>query len=295
MIDPRALLTFHRVCEAGTISGAARALNLSQPSVSSAIATLEARLGMRLFERSRSGIVLTSAGETLALRARMLHNLLRDAESEAASVRDGAWGPLRIGGTPGALVSLLPPALRALDASGLNVGLNVVERSDAVLNDMLRAGDIELAFVTTEIEEPPADLAEITCARDPFTLIVGRVHDDLPDSLPLGAARDLKWVLPEAEGAFRRQVDALFVANGVSMPRSVVRCDSLLTTKAMVRSGSRVTLLPREVASAELSIGVLRAIALEGVDFSRNVGVRHRTDRVLSPVARQLVLHALQT
>lgn len=83
MLDPRALLTFHRVCEAGTISAAARKLNISQPSVSSVISGLEARLGTRLFERQRSGIVLTAAGEALRLRARMMFNLLRDAEAEA--------------------------------------------------------------------------------------------------------------------------------------------------------------------------------------------------------------------
>ncbi|MEP7222956.1 MAG: LysR family transcriptional regulator [Novosphingobium sp.] len=45
MLDPRALLTFYRVCQEGTISAAARVLNISQPSASSAIAALEARLG----------------------------------------------------------------------------------------------------------------------------------------------------------------------------------------------------------------------------------------------------------
>jgi DNA-binding transcriptional LysR family regulator len=44
MIDPRALRTFHEVCRAGSITGAARALNISQPSVSSAIALLEAMM-----------------------------------------------------------------------------------------------------------------------------------------------------------------------------------------------------------------------------------------------------------
>ena len=56
MLDPRALLTFHRVCEAGTISGAARALNLSQPSVSSAIAGLEARLSLQRCHQSLEGV-----------------------------------------------------------------------------------------------------------------------------------------------------------------------------------------------------------------------------------------------
>ena len=295
MIDPRGLLTFNQVCEAGTISGAARALNISQPSVSSAIAALEARLGARLFDRSRSGIVLTPEGEVLRMRAQMLHNLLRDAQAEVEGVGEGVWGPLRVGGTPGALVSLLPAALQVLDAQGLQISLNVIERPDGVLNDMLRSGDIELAFVTTEIEEPPADLLETTFSRDPFTLVVGRAHDDLPSKLSLRAAGPMQWVLPEAQGAFRRQVDALFIASGLPTPRDVVRCDSLLTTKAIVRTGRRVTLLPREVASAELSVGVLRAIELEQTGFDRSVGVRRHRERMLSPLAvrmlEQLAFH----
>jgi len=289
MLDARGLLTFHRVCLSGTISGAARALNISQPSVSNAIAALEARLGTRLFDRSRSGIVLTAEGEALKVRAHMLYNLLRDAEAEVENVRSGVWGPLRVGGTPGALVSLLPPAIRALDEKGLHLSLNVVERPDSALNDMLRNGDIELAFVTTEIEEPPADLVESTFSRDAFTLIAGRANDALPDRMSLRDARDMQWVLPEAQGAFRRQVDALFIACSLPTPRDVVRCDSLLSTKAIVRGGLRVTILPREVASAELSIGVLRAITLDEAEFARSVGIRRHRDRTLSPLARRLI------
>ena len=154
---------------------------------------------------------------------------------------------------------------------------------------MLRNGDIELAFVTTEIEEPPVDLVETTFARDAFTLIAGRANDALPDRMSLRDAGVMQWVLPEAQGAFRRQVDALFIASGLPIPRDVVRCDSLLTTKAIVRSGRRVTILPRDVASAELSIGVLRAIALVEAGFTRSIGIRRHRERSLSPVARRLV------
>ncbi len=289
MLDPRALLTFHRVCEEGTISAAARALNIAQPSVSSAIAALEARLGVQLFARSRSGIVLTPEGEALRLRASLLYHVLRDAEAEVAGLRDGIEGPLHVGGTPGALVSLLPPALHALEADGRGLAVNVVERPDGALNRMLLAGEIELAFVTTEIEEPPAGLIETTFSRDPFTLVVGHAHDALPDRMSLHDAAGMAWVLPEAQGAFRRQVDALFIASGLPAPRDVVRCDSLLTTKAIVRDGRRVTILPRQVASAELSIGVLRAIALTEAGFSRSVGIRRAEGRGLTPMALRLL------
>lgn len=289
MIDPRTLRTFHAVCRAGTISGAARALNLSQPSVSAAIQSLEASLGVELFTRSRGGIILSPAGEALSRSAEMQASLLAKAEEDVEAAKAGLFGALSVGGTPGALVSLLPRALTALDGMDLQFSLSVIERSDRDLVRMLRQGEIELAFVTTELEEPADDIAEQTLSRDPFALIVGRRHDDLPDRLKLTEATGLPWVLPEAQGAFRRQVDALFIDSGLPVPRNVIRCDSLLTTKALVRQGKRVTILPVEVAAAELSIGVLRAITLEDTRLGRSVGVRWIRDRPISPFADRLL------
>ena len=289
MIDPRAVRTFHEVCRAGSISAAARALNISQPSVSSAIALLEARLGTVLFARGRSGIVLTAAGEALQARAQMLDHLLRDAEAEVAAAREGVAGPLRIGGTPGALVSLLPLAIARLEAAFPHLTLNVLERPDRDLAGMLRDGDIELAFVTTAMDEAPDDIAERTLARDPFALIVGAGNAAMPDDIALRRAEGLRWVLPEAQGAFRRQVDALFTAAGVAVPRDVIRCDSLLTTKAILRDTTRVTILPMRVAASELSMGVLRAVRIEEAGFDRSIGVRWLKARGLSLLARELL------
>ena len=289
MIDPRTLRTFHEVCRAGSISAAARALNISQPSVSNAIGLLEARLGAKLFTRTRAGIVLTPEGEALRRRAELLDNQLRDAEAEVAAAQEGIAGPLRVGGTPGALVSLLPHGLTALGASQSRLALHVIERPDRNLTGMLRAGEIEVAFVTTDIGEPPEDIAERTFARDHFALIVGGAHQDLPDQISLKQAAGLQWVLPEAAGAFRRQLDALFISAGVPAPRDVIRCDSLLTTLGIVRSGMRVTILPVQVAASELAFGSLRAIAISEAGFSRSIGARWVKGRALSPLAGQLL------
>lgn len=289
MIDPRALRTFHEVCRAGSITGAARALNISQPSVSSAIALLEARLGATLFERTRAGIVLTPAGHALQARAQMLEHLLRDAQAEVKAASEGLSGPLRIGGTPGALVSLLPLAMARIEERLPRITLSVLERADRELTAMLREGDIEMAFVTTAMEEPDEDLAERTLARDPFALIVGPDVAGMHEPFSLKRADQLRWVLPEAQGAFRRQVDALFAAAGTPVPRDAVRCDSLLTTKALVRDCGRVTILPMRVAASELSMGVLRALPIAEAVFERSVGVRWLKERGMSPLADALI------
>lgn len=99
-------------------------------------------------------------------------------------------------------------------------------------------------------------------------------------------------MLPEARGAFRRQVDALFIAAGVSVPRTTIRCDLLLTTRAIVRETDRVTVLPRAVALDGAPDGSIRAIAIEEAVFERSVGVLRLAGRRLSPLA-EAMLHAL--
>lgn len=274
MLDPRALKTFLAVCRANSISGGARALNISQPSVSNAIAQLEQSVDAVLFERSRTGISLTPDGMVLLRRAEAMDNLLKGAEEELRLSRTGVVGPLHVGGTPGALVSLLPAAIRQLEEKVGRFGLHVVERSDRDLPGMLRSGEIELAFVTTGLEAPPEDLEEVTFSRDPFSLIVGRRNDHLPSEVSLRDVMGMRWVLPEARGAFRRQIDALFTSADIPIARDAIRCDSLLTTKAIVRHSERVTILPMQVASAELSIGVLRSIAIAEATFPRSIGIR---------------------
>ena len=292
-IDPRALLTFRAVCDTGSISAAARALNLSQPSVSNTISLLERKLGVVLFERGRGGIVLTAEGEVLQRRAEAMATLLDDAVTEIEHTRHGIAGPLRIGGTPGALLTLLPGAIMRVEEAIGDFALSAIERPDEELLEMVRKGAIELAFVTTGIESVPADMKEVTCANDPFVLIVGPRHELLPGRVSLREVESYPWVLPEARGAFRRQVDALFIAAGVAVPRTTIRCDSLLTTRAIVRESDRVTVLPRTVALDGVTDDSIRAIMIEEAVRERSVGVLWLAGRPLSRPA-QAMMEALQ-
>lgn len=258
------------------------------------MAQLETTLGVQLFSRSRSGIALTHSGALLRRRAEALEALLATAEREIALAREEVTGPIAIGGTPGALTSLLPFAASSLRAAGVRFELRIIERSDAALVELLRNETVEIAIVTTGIEPPPPDIIEEPIASDPFDLIVGEANAALPDQLRLRDLSEMPWVLPDAAGAFRRQVDALFIAAQTPQPSNVIRCDSLITTKAIVRQSDYATLLPRQVAAAELEIGALRAITLSDVKLVRSIGVRRLADRQPSSLAEQF-LALLQT
>jgi DNA-binding transcriptional LysR family regulator len=288
-LDPRALRTFLTVCRAGSISEGARRLFLTQPAVSATILQLEQALDTVLFARARSGIRLTPSGIALRTRAEAMEAVLQNAEREIALLKDAVTGPLVIGGTPGALASLVAPAVARLRHDYPAFELQILERPDNQLSELLRNERIDLAVVTTGIDPVPEDFTEETVVRDPFALMVGAANDHLPERLSLSSIVDARWVLPHAEGAFRRQVDALFLATGTRTPANVIRCDSLLTTKALVRKTDYVTILPHEVASAEIASGTLRAIEINGTELLRNVGVRLLKGKLLSPFALALL------
>ena len=288
-LAPRALVVFNQVCQSGSISGAARALGVSQPSVSQTIAQLESRLGVALLKRTATGIALTREGEALWAKAAALSAVLHEAREAVERASAGIAGPIRIGGTPGALVSLVPRAIRHLDEARASFDMSVIEASDEALSEMLRRREIELALVTTGLASPQDEFAEWTVMQDPFALIVGAAHAGLPDSLRLDSISALPWVLPRAGGGFQRQIQSLFINAQCSQPKNVVRCDSLLTTKGIVRTTDRVTILPRQVVEAELSVGVLRAIEIENVTFQRQIGVRALASADLSPLAQRFI------
>lgn len=274
-IDPRALRTYLAVCRTGSITGAARSLNISQPAVSVTVAQLEYSLGTKLFERSRTGIILTAAGKVLFRRAEALEDLLKVAEEEVTLAEQAISGPFRIGGTPGALTSIVPELVSALANKGVRHRMYIAEGTDADLTDMLQNGGIDVAVVTTQIDKLDPHLEEMTIISDPFSLIVGRSNHHLPDRIHLSSATEMRWIMPAAAGAFRRQISALFLAADTPLPGQVIRCDSLLTTKAILRTSDYVTILPNGVAAAELESGALRAIEIVGATINRKIGVRY--------------------
>jgi DNA-binding transcriptional LysR family regulator len=90
------MMTFVRVVETGSFSGAARQLGLGQPAVSKIVAQLEERLQVRLLLRSTHGLTPTEAGLRFHERARIAIQEVEEAEFEARGAGAGLSGRLRI-------------------------------------------------------------------------------------------------------------------------------------------------------------------------------------------------------
>jgi DNA-binding transcriptional LysR family regulator len=105
------IVIFNAVCEAGTVSGAARKLNLSQPAVSKALAKLEAEVGV-LFERTSRRMIPTQAALLLLQDVERLSRTRENAMRKVDSLQRGVALPLRIATTPSLAHSIVAHALR---------------------------------------------------------------------------------------------------------------------------------------------------------------------------------------
>jgi DNA-binding transcriptional LysR family regulator len=142
----RHLRAFATIAEVGGFARAATRLNLSQPALSRQIHSLEAELGVLLFDRVGRRVQLTSEGEDLLRRSRQLLTEIESFGERARALRTGQTGVLRVGTTPQAIESLLVSFLPRYQARHPGVEVHLVEDGGARLPGRLERGEIHLSI-----------------------------------------------------------------------------------------------------------------------------------------------------
>jgi DNA-binding transcriptional LysR family regulator len=140
------------VAEHGSFSEAALELDLSQPAISHAIATLEEELGVILFARGRRGAILTSAGEKTLAHARQILAHLEMIEQEANLHKGLNGGQVRIASFRSVATYMLPKVIAKFQQQFPEVTVTLIERLSYVdVEQCLREGkaDIGITYLPT--------------------------------------------------------------------------------------------------------------------------------------------------
>ena len=140
-IDWLLLQSFASVGEHGSLSAAARANGTSQPTLSRHMSDLEARIGARLFERTRTGIELTPAGTSLMTHARDMATAAARLSLTAAGQDARLAGSVRITASDIVATYMLPDILTALRIAEPDIDIELVA-SDRSENLLRREADI---------------------------------------------------------------------------------------------------------------------------------------------------------
>ncbi len=148
-LDLRLLRIFLAVVDAKGLSEAQAALNIGQPTISTHLATLEARVGFRLCERGRSGFHLTPKGEKFVSAARALLNTVTDFGVSVRNMDKTLVGNLRLGlidHAPTRLLQQVSTSIAAFRRRSEAVRFSIAVRPPRDLEEQLIQGELDLVF-----------------------------------------------------------------------------------------------------------------------------------------------------
>lgn len=146
MLDIRLITAFSAVVNNGSVTGAARAMGVTQPAVSAQIARLEAHVGFELFERIKGRLTLTTRGAQFHNQVRTALDAMERLDSAAIDIRSGLTESLTIAGHPSASISVLPEVTASLMAAHPQARVTMVNRSSEGVAAAFKAGAIDVAI-----------------------------------------------------------------------------------------------------------------------------------------------------
>ncbi|WP_439118090.1 LysR family transcriptional regulator [Nereida ignava] len=145
---------FIAVAEELHFGRAAERLDMAQPPLSRAIKQFEEELEAILFNRGRSAITLTQAGERLLERGKAIMAQLEDTQLEVRRLGQGAEGRLRVGFVGSATFGILPNIIRSYRANYPDVNLSLIPMNNADLHRALVSRELDLAFARPTLKDP---------------------------------------------------------------------------------------------------------------------------------------------
>jgi len=207
-LDLNLLRVFVVVAEAGSVTGAAERLYLTQPAISAALRRLSESVGEPLFARAGRGLTLTARGK----------RLLQSAQPHLAALVSAALSPtvfdpqtneqtVRLGLSDANEAWLLPPLLRILARVAPRMQLVVLQAEFRSVGDALLSGRIDLAV--TVADELPAGMQRIPLFMGGFVCLYDANSVRLPKRLTLERYLAQEHVIVSYNGDLRGIVEDL--------------------------------------------------------------------------------------
>jgi molybdate transport repressor ModE-like protein len=287
-IDPVRLRLLVEVDRRGSISAAADACRIGQPSATKHLKTLEAAVGAKLVERDGRSSRLTEAGAVVAAHGVRILDAIEAIGEDLRSLRGAERGTLTLAAstTPGSYV--LPSILECFAERHPGVDVDVVIGSSASVGERVARREVslglagEVALPDGVIAEPFLD-DEVVGIAAPGTLQFrrGRV-----------AARDLAahTLLVRERGSSTRAVAERYLARAGYHPAKRWELDSNEAIKRSVRAGLGVGFVSRLVVAEELERGELVAFQVSGVEpMRRSVYLLRPDGRDVTPSERAFI------
>jgi DNA-binding transcriptional LysR family regulator len=245
---------FHAVYLNGSVSAAARALNVSQPSVSKMLRHAESLLGFQLFQRTAGGLVPTEDAHILFTEASEIQDRVHALREAGRQLKRGEGGMLRISALPSLALQAIPVAVSRFRRTRPTVkfDLQTVHHDDLLRKLYERETDLAIAFQVP----PAAPIGHRWLGQS--ELVVLYQEQDMPDAparLELERLRGRPFISLAASGP----IGQLFTQE---LQRLDLELDEIVSARtfyiaaALVRQGVGMTVVDSFTAQASMAPGL---------------------------------------
>ncbi len=253
LTDLRKLRHVVEVARAGSFTGAAAVLAISQSALTKSVAEVEHRLDLRLFQRLSRGVRVTEAGQRFVARAERILTDTEELMSQMGELRDLSTGRLRIGVAPASYVTFLEDAVSVFAAEHPGVTIEVIDGTVDEVAQRLIAGELDLAAGSANFlaQWTELEIEEVTQLHHFF---IGRLDHPVTrlENITAQALLAYPLVVPAGLSETHAQLARAYAAAGVTpkAPRYVcdhfplvlqlvAQTDALSPVVALAPSGSR--------------------------------------------------------
>lgn len=282
-MEIRQLRYFTAVVEEGTVIGAARRLNMTQPPLTAQLHSLEEELGCALFKHEGRRLHLTEAGRTFYQRACTILGMCGATAVEMEQFRTGNAGTLRIGIVSSVQGTLFMEWIARFAEIHPQIRHELYSANTYQLLEQLRMDQIDLAIVRTPFSAPEAEILPL--GKEPMMAVgCSSYFQEIPDDtacISLSALSDKPLILYRR---WERILLSRFEAAGCT---PLIRCcnDDAQTTLSLAKKGLGIGILPAS-AIYKMKEPDLTVKALDDQALTTEIALLCRSKKLLPQVAR---------
>lgn len=278
---------FYWAAKTGSLTQAAKALYLTQPSVSHAIKQLEDRIGVTLFYRNPKGVSLTQEGKILFSYIEQSQILITLAEEKMVALKNLDSGELRIGGSDSLFKHYLLPFLEEFHVKYPGIKLHLNHGTTPEVISYLKEGRIDLGVVRMPIVDSQLEVTESIELQDCF--VAGERYAELKgQAMSMEQLMEHPVILFSRNSRVRMAITELFEKYGHEL-KPDIEVGSVDLLIEFAKRGLGISYVTREFVSKELKEGSLFEIKLDVEIPPSKVGLMVMRNMPISAAATRFI------
>ena len=278
---------FVEVARQGSIRGASRAMNLSQPALTKSIKELEEGMAAQLFVRRSKGVALTECGESFYQHANLILEELRAAQDDIRQRQGQLGGQINIGMGASVARTLMPTVITRFHEQHPQVKVRIMEGQLVSMINELRQGELDFTINTYYQGPYDHEFSFEKLFEKPFA-IFGREGHPAIGAKSISELMNYNWTMPTPRGSYYKQLEDIF-RHRSQIPHIGVVCETFSSCISLVAQSDFLSILPQELGCDPLLAQCLVMLPVDDILPKAAYYLIQRRDSRQTPLTASLI------